>query len=102
MPTAAIEWSVYLLECRSGAIYCGIAVDVHRRFATHAAGRGARFTRMDPPVRLLLVETCPDRSSALKRECEIKRLPRSGKLALVAKASVDTAMDEQDEPQPAG
>ncbi|UNC16233.1 GIY-YIG nuclease family protein (plasmid) [Acidiphilium multivorum] len=100
MPTAATEWSVYLLECRSGALYCGIAVDVYRRFAAHAAGKGARFTRMDPPVRLLLVEPCPDRSSALKREFEIKRLSRASKLALVADAASDAMIVEQDEPQP--
>jgi hypothetical protein len=33
---------VYLIECRDGSAYTGIATDVARRYATHAAGKGAR------------------------------------------------------------
>ena len=46
-------WYVYLLECRDGSIYTGIATDVERRYAEHAAGKGARYTRSRPPLRLL-------------------------------------------------
>lgn len=66
-------WFLYLLECRNGSIYTGITVDVAARFAAHAAGRGARYTRANPPVRILAVEACDDHAAALRRECEIKR-----------------------------
>ena len=46
-------WYVYLLECHDGSVYTGIATDVDRRYAEHAAGKGARYTRAHPPLRLL-------------------------------------------------
>ena len=47
-------WHVYLIECRDGSLYTGVAVDVSRRYAQHAAGKGARYTRSHPPLRLLV------------------------------------------------
>lgn len=73
-------WFVYLLACRNGAWYCGISTDVPRRYAEHLAGRGARYTRANPPVAVLGVRVFPDRSSALKAERELKRLRRADKL----------------------
>ena len=79
-----MSWFVYLIECRDGSIYTGIATDVARRYAEHASGKGARYTRSHPPARLLAVFEAPDRSSALKSEAAIRRLPASAKLALRA------------------
>lgn len=74
-------WHLYLIECRSGAYYAGITTDVEARFNAHAAGKGARFTRANPPVRLLGSAAFPDRSSASRAEWAIKQLPRRRKLA---------------------
>jgi putative endonuclease len=75
-------WFVYLIECADGSIYTGIATDVARRFAEHAAGRGARYTRARPPRRLLGAFPQPDRSSALRAEHAIRRLSPARKRAL--------------------
>lgn len=77
-----MSWFVYLLECRNGSVYTGITTDIPRRFAQHAAGKGARYTRSNPPVRLLAQFPCPDRSSASRAECAIKRLAPADKRAL--------------------
>lgn len=77
-----MAWFVYLLECRNGSVYTGITTDVQRRFAQHAAGKGARYTRSNPPLRVLGHFACPDRSSASRTECAIKRLPPAAKRAL--------------------
>ncbi|RPE77223.1 GIY-YIG nuclease family protein [Vulcaniibacterium tengchongense] len=77
-------WYVYLLECRGGRIYTGIATDVARRCAQHAAGTGARYTRAHPPQRLLASFGFPDRSSASRAEAAIKRLTPARKRALCA------------------
>lgn len=74
-------WCVYLIECRNGAWYAGITNDLEARYAAHVAGKGARFTRAHPPVRLLGSRPFPDRSAASKAEYELKRLPRGRKLA---------------------
>jgi len=77
-------WFVYLLECVDGSIYTGITVDVAARYAAHAQGRGARYTRSHPPQRILAVLALPDHSSALKMECEIKRWSAAKKRAWAA------------------
>jgi putative endonuclease len=76
------SWFVYILECRDGSLYTGIAIDVARRYALHAAGRGARYTRSHPPARLLASFEHPDRSSAARAEHAIKRLTAAAKRAL--------------------
>jgi len=73
-------WSLYLIECRNGAYYAGISNDVPARYAAHAAGKGARYTRANPPVRLLGSREFGDRAAASRAEWQIKRLPREAKL----------------------
>ncbi|HET8729721.1 MAG TPA: GIY-YIG nuclease family protein [Moraxellaceae bacterium] len=74
-----MSWFLYVIECRDGSLYTGIAVDVVARYAAHVAGKGARYTRGRPPVRLLAVAAFPDRSTASRAEYEVKRLSLPGK-----------------------
>ena len=74
-------WCVYLIECRNGAWYAGITNDLAARYAAHVAGKGARYTRAHPPVRLLGSRPFFDRSAASKAEYALKRLPKGRKLA---------------------
>jgi putative endonuclease len=69
----------YILECSDGTYYTGWTTDPQRRLRQHNAGRGARYTRSRRPVRLVYVEECPDRASAMKRERVIKSLSRPQK-----------------------
>jgi len=75
-------WTCYLLQCSDNTLYCGITNDLTKRLAAHNAGEGAKYTRGRTPVKLKYSEPCADKSSALKREREIKALPRADKLAL--------------------
>jgi len=80
------RWYVYILECRDGSLYTGIATDVERRYAEHAAGKGARYTRSRPPLRLLARFEHPDRAAASRAEHAIKQLTPARKRALCAGA----------------
>ena len=92
MGAASSPWFVYLLECRDGSYYAGITTDVAARFAAHLAGKGARYTRARPPLRVLASAAYPDRSSASKAEWALKQQPRARKLAwLTAQAGDATA-----------
>jgi len=75
-------WFVYLIECIDGSVYTGIAVDVDRRYAQHAAGKGARYTRSRPPSRLLARFEYPDRGAASRAEYAIKQLTPARKRAM--------------------
>lgn len=75
-------WSVYLVRCADGTLYCGIARDVAARLAAHEAGKGARYTRGRGPLTLLVVRRCREMGTALRIELAIKALPRARKLAL--------------------
>ncbi|HOY70515.1 MAG TPA: GIY-YIG nuclease family protein [Methylotenera sp.] len=75
------SWFLYLLECKNGTFYAGISNDVEARFAAHASGKGARYTRANPPVKILASKAYADRSSASVAEAQLKNLPRNKKLA---------------------
>ncbi|MEK7514888.1 MAG: GIY-YIG nuclease family protein [Patescibacteria group bacterium] len=74
---------VYILKCRDGSLYTGITTDVVRRLREHKTGKGGNYTRAHGAVRMVYQERCGSRSTALKREAAIKRLPRVQKEALV-------------------
>ena len=91
------SWYVYLIECRDGSLYTGIAVDVARRYAKHAAGTGARYTRSHPPLRLLGQCAYPGRSEASIAEYRLKRLTPAQKRGLCASWNADAdAMRDPD------
>jgi putative endonuclease len=78
-------WWLYLLVCRDGRTYAGIATDIAARFAAHSSGKGAKFTRANPPVRVLGALAFASRSEALKAEAALKKLDRPEKLAWARK-----------------
>ncbi len=74
----------YIVECADGTYYTGWAIDPERRVVVHNKGRGARYTRMRLPVKLVYMEEVPDRTAAMKRERAIKKMThvQKGKLIL--------------------
>lgn len=75
------SWWLYLLACRDGRTYVGIAIDVAARFAAHSSGKGAKFTRSNPPTRVLGARAFASKSDALKAEAALKKLDRPRRLA---------------------
>ena len=83
--TPASSWILYLLECENGSYYAGITTSLERRFAEHVFGIGARYTRANPPRRVVAVMEFPDRASASRAEAKVKKLPRAEKLRFFCK-----------------
>lgn len=75
-------WYVYIVECRDKTLYTGVTNDINRRIHDHNKNQGGSYTRIRTPIRLVYNETHTSRSSALKREAQIKRWSRDKKLAL--------------------
>jgi putative endonuclease len=63
---------VYIIECGDRSLYTGITNDLERRFDEHKKGKGGHYTSSKEVVKIVYSEGCPDRSSALKREAQIK------------------------------
>jgi predicted GIY-YIG superfamily endonuclease len=76
---------VYILECGDKSLYTGITNDLERRLAQHQKGEASHYTNAKRVKRVAYTEQHPDRSSALKREAEIKRWPRAKKLRLISR-----------------
>jgi putative endonuclease len=75
---------VYILSCADGTLYTGITTDLERRLHEHNhSAKGARYTRSRRPVTVVYQECLPDRSSATKREFEIKKMNRMDKCKLM-------------------
>ena len=64
---------VYMLLCRGGVYYTGLAADVEKRYRQHLSGKGAKFTRSYPPEAIAAVWRCGDKSTAAKVEYAIKK-----------------------------
>ena len=77
-------WHLYIVRCKDGTLYTGITTDVEKRLEVHRSGKGAKYTRGRGPLELVYTEICEDHSHALKRELEIKALPREKKEQWIA------------------
>lgn len=78
----------YILRCADDTLYCGWTNDLTARLAAHNSGRGgAKYTRGRGPVALAYSELFETQSEAMRRESEIKKLPRARKLALIESQS---------------
>ena len=74
---------VYIIRCKDKSLYTGVTTDVARRFNEHKVGKGGSYTRSHIPVKVIYTEKKKNRSSALKREAEIKNWSRTKKLTLL-------------------
>ena len=80
-----MTWSVYIIESDDNSYYTGITTNVERRFEEHSRGPlGAKFFNGRTPVKIVYQEDGHTRSTASKREAEIKKLTRSQKQAFLA------------------
>jgi putative endonuclease len=77
-------WTVYLLECRGGELYCGCTTDLDRRLKQHQTGKGSRYVRSRLPVTLIAQKGGMGHGEALRLEYAIKQLPKSQKRSILA------------------
>jgi len=76
---------IYILKCADNTLYTGITTELERRVEEHNhSDKGAKYTRLRRPVVLIYSEKHEDRSSASKREYEIKKkMTRAQKLKMI-------------------
>lgn len=84
MPAAAEKAFVYMVRCAAGQLYTGWTNDPAARLHAHKTGKGAKCTRALGAQRFAYLERCADKSAALRREAELKKLTKPRKEALCA------------------
>lgn len=90
-----MSFYVYILRCADGTLYTGYTDDPERRTQVHNAGKGAKYTRSRLPVELVYREALEDKSAALRREREIKKLTRAQKLALLTAQNLEMGTEAE-------
>ena len=84
MKSSTDAWWVYMLTCRDGRIYTGVSNDVVARYLTHLRGKGATFTHLNPPERLIAAAHIGTKVEAMKVEYALKQQRRTEKIAWAA------------------
>lgn len=78
-----MNWYVYIILCSDASLYTGITNNISKRVEMHGKQRGAKYFRARQPKKLVYLESGHTRSSASKREAEIKKLTRADKIQLL-------------------
>lgn len=76
-------WYVYMLQTENNKIYTGISPNVDNRFENHANGKGALFTKLNKPLKVLAYKAFPSKREAAIVEAQVKKIPKQSKLALI-------------------
>ena len=81
------DWTVYILRCSDNSLYTGITRDLNRRVDEHNKNNrlASAYTRARRPLNLIYQEVHSNRSSASKREANIKSMTKIEKEKLVIK-----------------
>ncbi len=79
----------YIVECSDGTLYTGFTVNLEKRIKTHNEKKGAKYTRGRTPVTLKYYEQFENKTDAIKREAEVKKLNKLNKLKLLKSFSSD-------------
>lgn len=77
-----MPYYVYILLCKDGSCYTGHTKNLDSRLKQHALGKGARYTKIHEPDKLIYVEEFDTRQKAMVRERQIKKLTHKEKLEL--------------------
>lgn len=77
---------VYMVQCGDGSYYTGWTDNLEKRLLAHQEGKGAKYTRGRGPIQMMWHEEVADKSTALKREIEIKKWSRLRKQKFLAES----------------
>lgn len=81
------HWTVYIILCSDKTLYTGITTDIERRLREHGSNNGAKYFRGRSPEKVMYLEGGHNKSTASKREVQIKSLSRRQKQQLIQSSS---------------
>jgi putative endonuclease len=78
------EYYVYILASRkNGTLYVGMTEDIGKRVVRHKNGKGSKFTKDYEVNKLVYLEKCENRQTAMTREKQLKKYNRRWKIRLI-------------------
>ena len=78
------EYYVYILASRkNGTLYVGMTEDIAKRVVRHKGGKGSKFTKDYEVNKLVYLEKCENRQTAMNREKQLKKYNRRWKIRLI-------------------
>jgi putative endonuclease len=77
-----MPYYVYMILCLDGSFYTGYSKNLDSRMKLHVKGRGARYTRIHKPKKLVYAEEFSCRAEAMREERRLKMLTHCQKLRL--------------------
>jgi putative endonuclease len=80
------SYYVYILLCADGSYYTGYSNNPAQRLLEHVKGRGARYTRMHKPTRMVYLHRHKTQKAAMLQERRIKTLTHEEKRKLIVAA----------------
>jgi len=78
-----MRYFIYILGCSDNSLYTGITNNLEKRMITHRKGKGSKYVCSRLPFILAYSEIVPNKSMALKREIEIKKMSKKEKEILI-------------------
>ena len=91
----ALQWYLYMVRCRDGTLYTGIATDVARRFSEHQdnGNKAAKYLRGKGPLELVFEKSIgTNKGVALSVERQMKNLPKLRKEAVLMQTDIIDGM----------
>lgn len=73
----------YILLCEDGSFYTGWTTNLKKRLQAHKDGKGAKYTRMHPPIGLVWYASFETRREAMQNEAAIKKMSRKQKEEII-------------------
>lgn len=74
---------VYILLCKNNSYYTGYTNDLEKRYHSHLNGTASKYTRSFPPIKIAQHWEFNNKSTAMRIERYIKKLPRKQKEQLI-------------------
>jgi putative endonuclease len=83
-----MSYFFYIVRCADNSLYCGVTNNLEKRLKEHNSegARGAKYVRARRPASIEYHENYSDKSSAMKREYEVKQWTKERKESLVSNA----------------
>jgi putative endonuclease len=77
------KYYAYLARCSDDTLYAGYTNDLEEREIKHNEGKGAHYTKIRRPVKIIYSEEFDTKSEAMKREYQLKHLKKQEKEKLI-------------------